>query len=79
MDIHYNIRMGEILPSIESFIIKKQTKPCPPGILETLHHKLLADLSKNPNIQEFTFPFRTCPIHVTINVLQETPLDPSSK
>lgn len=54
MDIHYNVRMGEVLPHIESFIVKQQTSPCPPGILETLHHKLLADISKNPCLREFT-------------------------
>lgn len=71
MDVHYNIRMGEVLPHIESFLVKDQTMPCPPGILEILQHKLLADIAKNPNLRELTFPFRNCPIHATINILQE--------
>jgi len=77
MDIHYDVRMGEVLPHIESFLVRQQTSPCPPGILETLQHKLLADISKNPRLREFTFPFRTCPIHVTVTVSHEDPSEPS--
>ena len=69
MEIHYVVRAGEVLPHIESFVVVRQTSPCPPSILEILHHKVMTNLSQNPKLREFDFPFKTCPIHVTLDVL----------
>lgn len=71
MDIHYVVRRGEVLPYLESFVITRQAAPCPPNILDILNHKLIALVSEDPKIREFDFPFKTCPIHVTLDVLQQ--------
>ena len=78
MDVHYVVRQGEVLPHIESFLVTRQTRPCPPGIFETLHHKIITDLAKNPTLRELQFPFKNCPIHVTLNVSHEGPSDIST-
>jgi hypothetical protein len=75
MDIHYVVRKGEVLPHIESFLVLRQTSPCPPNILEILHHKVIADLSQNPKLRKFDFPLKTCPIHVTLDVLSSDTVD----
>lgn len=69
MDIHYTVRLGEVLPYIESFLVTRQATACPPHVLDVLQHKIRADVSKNPDLREFDFPFKMCPIHVTIDVL----------
>lgn len=71
MEIHYVVRTGNVLPYIESFVVTRQATPCPPGIIEVLQHKIIADVSKNPTLKEFDFPFPKCPIHVTLDVLPE--------
>jgi len=71
MDIHYVVRQGEVLPYLESFQVMSQREPCPPGIFEVLQHKIIADVSKNPGLRHFQFPFTKCPIRVTLDVRPE--------
>jgi len=68
ISIHYIVREGDILPHIESFIVRTQSTPCPPNIIDIIQYKIMADLSKNPSLREFDFPYPTCPIHATIEV-----------
>lgn len=78
MDIHYTVRTGNVLPYIESFRVTRQTEACPPGVIQVLQHKILADISKNPHLREFTFaPKHSCAIHVTIDIVQDHPILPS--
>lgn len=69
MDIHYIVRKGEILPFIESFYVRHQNSPCPPNVLDVLNHKIIAEVSKDDTIQSFQFPFPSCPINVTIEII----------
>ena len=71
MDIHFIIRKGEFLPHVESFFVQHQKTPCPPEIMTMLVHKVIADVSQDNSLREFDFPFKTCPVHVTIDVLDE--------
>lgn len=67
IDITYTVRLGGDLPEIESLLVTRQDVPCPPAVLDVLYHKIIADLSLNSDLREFTFtPFRFCPIQVTI-------------
>jgi hypothetical protein len=71
MEIHYTVRTGDVLPYIETFMIKNQTNPCPPAIIEILRHKIIADLSQNPAMREFVFPFKGCPVRATLDMITD--------
>lgn len=73
MDIQYTVHQGDIVPHIESFMVVQQSMPCPPGIISMLQHKIVADLSKNPDLRQFEFPLKTCPVSVTLNVIPDAP------
>jgi len=66
MDVHFVVHKGEIIPHIESFMIRSQTMPCPPEIFTILVHKIIADVSKNPHVREIHYPYKFCPVQATI-------------
>ena len=63
------VRINDIIPHVESFMIRSQTKLCPPELIDILKHKIHADISKNPELREFHFPFPECPTNVTIEII----------
>lgn len=69
MDIHFKVRKGEILYHVESFLVQRQDSPCPPEILSVLLHKIQADLSTDSSLRRFEFPFKECPMRVTIDMM----------
>lgn len=74
MDIQYRVRTGEVLPWIESMWVTRQTEPCPPGVLEVLHHKIIADVARDATLREITFtPFGACTIRAALEVVPESP------
>lgn len=68
IEITYTVRLGDgVLPEIESMLVTRQDIPCPPTVLDVLHHKIIADVSRDPDLRELTFtPFRLCPIRAVI-------------
>lgn len=69
MDVVFTVRQGEILPQVESFKVLSQDRPCPPQIMSILVSQIHVKLSNDPECREFSFPFRTCPCHVTIDMI----------
>jgi len=69
MEVHFVVKKGEILPNVETFMIKSQSAPCPPEIFTVLVHKIIADLSQKPNIRELNYPYKFCPIQATLDVI----------
>jgi len=70
MEINFAVKKGEILPNVESFMIKSQEKPYPPEIFNILVHKIISDVSLNPSIREFTYPFKSCPVKVSLSIIE---------
>jgi len=68
MDIHFVVHKGDILPTVESFLVLRQTKACPPQLINLLVHKIHQDLAKDGSLRQFYYPFKICPTHVTIEL-----------
>ena len=71
MDVHFQVRKGDVLYQVESFLVTRQEQPCPPEIFTVLVHKIHADLSRDSKVRQVHFPFKMCPIHATLEVVGE--------
>jgi hypothetical protein len=66
--MRFNIKDNEFYPTVQSFHIIEQTKPCPPQIINMLVHNISNEILRTKDLKEFDLVYKTCHAHVSINL-----------